>query len=510
MPAALSGRTLVKAALFSLASNAAVLFVIKFGVWLWPEGLPSNSQNVFWLASGVNVAGLLLLGLGYWPVILLDAFPAWLLAGQPLDLTLLGSFTNAMEALLAAWIICRLGFFRGSLDQPGAVAYLLGASIVAPLINTLVIPAWFCVRGLMPWSQYPHALANWNLANGAAMLLVLPVLLVPARPVFWRGQLGEKLGLFLVAAALCFASFDALFSGVGMNYVFVIFPVVIYAAVRFGPAELALVLGLVLVSVYGALAMHSHALPPDQMASQLWFVQAFCWVLAATGLLVAALVAAARRATQAAADEHERTLDLALHADRARLAALRYQINPHFLFNSLNSVRATLSLADTVPREMLTELATYLRSALSHPDRDLATLGEEIGFAERYLSIEKKRFGENLRTTVEFPPGLAQRSIPVFLLQPLVENAIRHGFETSQGVFDLQIHAHEEGGRLVIGVKNSGAWSASPTQSSLGLGLANIRERLRLLYADEATLEILSQDGWVEVRITLPAHSHPA
>src|SRR6478752_5586344 len=120
---------LVRAGLFSAASNAAVLFVLLFGSALWRDGLPANSQNVFWLASGVNVAALLVLGLRYWPVILLNAFPAWLIAGQPLEITLLASATNALEAVIAVAIIRKAGAFDGRLDRGRTVAALLGASV---------------------------------------------------------------------------------------------------------------------------------------------------------------------------------------------------------------------------------------------------------------------------------------------------------------------------------------------------------------------------------------------
>src|SRR6218665_3494690 len=103
-----------KGLVFSLVSNAAVLMVLFYAAWLWPVRLPANSQNIFWLASGVNTAGLLLLGLRWWPILLLNALPAWLLAGEMLDISILSSVTNAMEALLAAWLIRRIGRFQDS------------------------------------------------------------------------------------------------------------------------------------------------------------------------------------------------------------------------------------------------------------------------------------------------------------------------------------------------------------------------------------------------------------
>ena len=288
---------LVRAGLFSLASNAAVLFVLMFGQIMWPEGLPAHSQNVLWLASGVNVAGLLLLGLRYWPVLLLNAFPAHWIAGEPLDFTLLASFCNALEALLAAWMIQKSPAFDGRLDRLWPVGRLLVASVVAPLINTIFIPAYFCLNGVIPWGEYARALSQWNLSNGAGMLTGTSLVLAFTHGEWLaRERWKEAAGLLAVTVAVCVMALGALYSGHGYNFAFIVFPVVIYAAVRFGAAEVSVVLALVLAAIFAMVAWHAHDMAPAEMATAIWFTQAFYWVLAATGLVVAALVAERRRA----------------------------------------------------------------------------------------------------------------------------------------------------------------------------------------------------------------------
>jgi len=500
---------IVRAVLFSLASNAAVLFVLKFGQIVWPEGLPAHSQNAFWIASGVNVAGLLLLGLGYWPVIILNAFPAWWLAGEPLDLTLPGSLTNALEALLAAWMVRKFGAFGGRFDNARAVGLLLVASLVAPLINTVVIPAWFCVRGIVPWTDYPDALGNWNLANGGAMLMVAPFLVAIAHGNWSRRDRGRELALFAVGASVvCLLAFNALFDSSRVNITFLAFPVVIYAAVRFGASEVAAVLGLALAAIYASLATHAHAIPPAQMASAIWFAQAFCWVLAATGLLVSALVFERRSAKHETRLERERTLEISLSEERARLEALRYQLSPHFLFNSLNSIYSTLPVEGTeVPRKMLTELAGYLRSTLVVHEHDSIPLREEIRSMEQYLAIERNRFGDDLQVMTTVEETAQEIEIPAFLLQPLVENAIVHGFAVTKDIFRLEIRATVRNSKLEIEVANTGTWKAG---SNEGVGLTSTRRRLELLFGDEATFRLENTDGWVRVRLGLPIEKdHP-
>lgn len=485
-----------RALLFSLASNAAVLFVLKFGFWLWPERLPANSQNVFWLASGVNLAGLLILGLRYWPILLLNAFPAWWLAGEPLDLTALGSAANALEALLAAGIMRRWGKFDGMLARGRAVASLVAASLLAPLANTLIIPAYFVARGRMDWEEFWFALGNWNLSNGAAILFVTPLVLALWRGE-WPGAGRRKHAAALTAAAVIISSlaFNGVFSGAGMNLAFLVFPVVVYAALWFGLAEMAAVLWIVLAAIYGSLAFHAHAIPPAQMSAAIWFVQAFCWVLAATGLLVAALAAERRIA-------RERSLEASLREERARLDALRHQLNPHFLFNSLNSIYSTLPASGAeVPRNMLSQLAGYLRSTLAGREGDLLPLREEIRLAEQYLAIEKHRFGEDLRVSIAAGEDALDCAVPAFLLQPLVENAIVHGFSASSGVFRLEVRAAVRESRLAVEVANTGAWRED---RAAGIGLENTRRRLALLYGSRASLEIEAREGWVRVRLELP------
>lgn len=483
------------ALLFSLASNAAVLFVLKFGETLWPDRLPGGAHHIFWLASGVNVAGLLILGLRYWPVILLDAFPAWLLAGGPLGITLPASAANAVEALLAAWMIRKAG---GS-EALGTVKWtgvLVLASVIAPLANTLIMPAYLSAAGMLQWQDFGRALANWNLSNGAAMLMLAPFILS-----MWQGEWlfrksrMETAVTTVVVAVLCLVAFKGVFYGVGLNLAFLAFPAVIYVAARFGFSETSAALVIALVATHVSLVIHANAQAPAELASDIWFVQAFCWVLAATGLLVAALVTERRQA-------EVRSLEASLREERARLAALRYQINPHFLFNTLNSIRSATPVTESVPRDMITDLADYLRSTLDHEDAEWVPLADEFRSARNYLSIEQRRFEERLRVETDLSPEAGVRLVPPFLLQPLVENAIRHGLESSKETCRVFLSAGIVDGSLVIKVSNTGIWKEPVDDSRIGL--RNVRRRLELAFRSAAGLEILHGDGKVSAILHLP------
>jgi integral membrane sensor domain MASE1 len=494
--------TFLRVVLFSLASNAAVLFVLKFGQIVWPEGLPAHSQNAFWLASGVNLAGLLILGLRFWPIIILDAFPAWLIAGESLELTLIGSTTNALESLLAAWFMLRVAGFTHRFERVRDVGMLLLASFFAPLINTLIIPAWFAVRGIIPWSAYPEALGHWNLANGASILMITPLALAILRgPWVLPARRREIAAFIIIAAPICAVAFNALFAGANLNISFLVFPVVIYAAVRFGLSEVAAVLGMVLIAIYASMASHARAIPPDEMAATIWFAQAFCWVVAATGLLVAALYSERHLAKQAMQVERERSLEISLSEERARLEALRYQLSPHFLFNSLNSIYSTLPKDGAeIPRKMLTQLSGYLRSTLTTHAQDQLSLRQELLAMKQYLEVERHRFGDDLQVEISAEEPALNTNVPAFLLQPLIENAVVHGFAASRGIFRLEIRATRHDASLELKVSNTGNW----IQREEGVGLANTRRRLNLLYGEEASLEVKGSEGWVRVHINLP------
>lgn len=488
--------------IFFIASNAALLFTIFFGLYLWPDRLPVNSQNIFWLASGVNTAGLLILGLRYWPVLLLNAFPAAFLAGEPMGLCLLAASANAMEALLGAWFIRKVGGFVRCFDTLRSVGALLLASLVAPLVNTVLIPAYFCIKGVYQWSEYPKALGNWNLANGSAILLIAPLIisivgsdwtLVSAR----SSQRWERVFTAMVTAVLSWLAFAGLFSGKGMNLAFLAFPPILYTAVRFGIGETAVALNIVLLSIYSTLFLYAGAQPNAAMPSVLWFAQAIVWVLSATGYLIAALGGERRQAERA-------SLEASLAAGQAHLSALRYQINPHFLFNALNSIRATLPLSEEKAREMITSLSHYFRSTLKGDGDNWCLLDAELKDLQAYIRIEHYRFGSDLVVRLEIEPEAEQFVVPAFLLQPLVENAIRHGLEKNPCPCEIVVAARLVKGNLHLSVSNSGEWQVPSAQGGMGIGLQNLEHRLRLCYGSRATLSIDKFLGSVQIRMVLP------
>jgi two-component system sensor histidine kinase AlgZ len=187
----------------------------------------------------------------------------------------------------------------------------------------------------------------------------------------------------------------------------------------------------------------------------------------------------------------------------AELRALRLQVNPHFLFNSLNAVSALVSAqANREANRMLGCLADFLRATLAHDGRHEHTLAEELALTEAYLEIEKARLGERLRLTMKAGPDLLDSAVPYLMLQPLVENAVRHGIAPLSTPGRLDIRVERDGARLLVEVHNDGR---RPAQAGDGIGLANVAGRLRHLYGAEQQLDAgWRADGRYGVRLALP------
>jgi two-component sensor histidine kinase len=200
-----------------------------------------------------------------------------------------------------------------------------------------------------------------------------------------------------------------------------------------------------------------------------------------------------------------------LEATRARLQALERELQPHFLFNALNVISGLV--AGQRPDEavdMLAGLGDLLRQTVGRGDRHELSLDEELRLCDKYLSIEQRRFPDRLRIEAVIDPGTAGAAVPALILQPLVENAIRHGVDRRTGASRITIMAVRNGARLSLAVRdepvdpsNAGAVSSAPAAGH-GVGLSNTRERLRALYGDGASLAFTSGDQGTSATLVLP------
>lgn len=211
--------------------------------------------------------------------------------------------------------------------------------------------------------------------------------------------------------------------------------------------------------------------------------------------------------------EHSRRLHMIALVRDAELRALRYQLRPHFLFNTLNAISALV--AENRNREasdMIVRLGDFLRATLDGSQGHEVALADELALTETYLEIEKARLGERLRLRWQLGPDLLRARVPCLLLQPLVENAIHHGIARRTAAGELDIRIAREGDRLCLRLNNDTepATSADAAPRASAIGLRNIQQRLEKLYPGEHSFDAGPRaDGGFQVRVSLPFREAP-
>jgi signal transduction histidine kinase len=221
-----------------------------------------------------------------------------------------------------------------------------------------------------------------------------------------------------------------------------------------------------------------------------------------TAMLFTALVLLAARLLQARRDQRERDLraqQLETRLTEARLQLLRSQLNPHFLFNSLNSVAALVRSDAAGAEAMLARLSRFYRLAAETEGRQLSTVDEELCFIREYLAIETTRFGGRLSVELHADDASRDARMPTLLLQPLVENAVKHGIARNPGPGWIRVTITRDAARLRLAVENNGEGDFR----SGGIGLTNTRARLREMYGDAHELRIESARGATHIEIRL-------
>ena len=281
-----------------------------------------------------------------------------------------------------------------------------------------------------------------------------------------------------------------------------------------GPALVAVacalgyVIGVTLAdTLFGYSSWPRYLHQPQQLARDFGPTVVFCGVVAGAFW---ARGQARRQRAQVAAAAHEAT--------RARLDMLQSQLEPHMLFNTLANLRALIAADPPRAQEMLDHLIAFLRATLAASRQSGHPLSEEFARLDDYLALMRVRMGDRLRTRASLPPDLAALTVPPLLLQPLVENAIKHGLEPQRGPGELHVEALLDGATLVLRVADTGrgldaaaqAMAREPAAPSSGFGLVQIRERLRTLHGDAASFTLAPRvGGGTLAEIRLPAGAPP-
>ena len=305
-------------------------------------------------------------------------------------------------------------------------------------------------------------------------------------------------------------------------YVVWIFPLTFLQRALWRRRQSWWVVSLTLLAVSYAVSLVNNVLG-QQLAINLNLAQGFRWGAIFRGLdgcwlaLIAFCAVHAVVAYYAALGHAQVRVAEALALARdAELRALRYQVHPHFLFNTLNGISTLVtSERNREASRMIARLADFLRTTLDRDDGHEHALADELALTEGYLDIEKARLGDRLCVKIHVGPDVLHAFVPYLILQPLVENAIRHGIALRSEAGRLDLHITRQDGRLLIRLDNDGpapaAGAETAARESLGVGLANVGERLAKLYPDDHRFTVDAREGGsYTVRIVLPLRAADA
>jgi len=210
---------------------------------------------------------------------------------------------------------------------------------------------------------------------------------------------------------------------------------------------------------------------------------------------------------QAAMERQTRAAQLETQLSHAELENLKSQLHPHFLFNSLHTIGVLMQEDVEAASHLLVSLGDLLRMALERHENEI-TLQSELEFVGKYLEIEQTRFHDRLKVHMDVPTDLLGIYVPSLALQPLVENAIKHGISVDSAAGQLEIAAQRNNGRVSLRVRDNGPGPAPGSRLRFGVGLNNVQSRLKQLYGDESSLELTRGDGrGCEAIITIPLRS---
>ncbi|WP_426054836.1 sensor histidine kinase [Janthinobacterium sp. PSPC2-1] len=242
--------------------------------------------------------------------------------------------------------------------------------------------------------------------------------------------------------------------------------------------------------------------PPDAIRGIAWLPGAllFWFGVFLTWTVFYFTALSLRRASRFEAE----ALRLEVLAKDAQLRALQAQVNPHFFFNSLNSVRALIFEDREAAAQMIDQLANLMRHALQSSQHATVPLSAELDAVRAYLAIEQSRFEDRLRVSFDIPPGTDHVQVPPMALQTLVENAVKYGVETSADGGDIRITAQRSAGMNALQIEVANTGELRSASGSTGIGLRNARQRLQLACGEHASLELRQQAGWVYATIHLP------
>ena len=227
------------------------------------------------------------------------------------------------------------------------------------------------------------------------------------------------------------------------------------------------------------------------------------WAILAIPEILISIIALVVSKLELQEEAQKREATINLLSKEAELTSIRQQLQPHFLFNSLNSISALVVSQPQKAREMVLQLSDFLRGTIRKDHKVWVSLDEELGYLKMYLDIERVRFGHRLQVSIESGPDVLEMKLPQLLIQPLLENAIKHGLYGMTGEVDIHVKATKEQNYLIIRIENPFDEESAPPKGA-GFGLSSVSRRLELLFGRTDLLASESKEGRFTVTLKIP------
>ena len=474
-----------------LLSLAATVYLVSKGLALAQGG--GQFISPIWPACGIGLGGMLVWGWRMWPAVYLPMCLSSLGAGDDLLFSLLAPAGLTAALLCGERTLKHWNFDKRLITSRDVVALALGGAILPMAVVGLWNATIMVLAGMLPREVFLQTSLFYGLANATGVLVVTPIILLAVEKRYPDGDPRQwgLLGLLLVSVLVAFSGV----AGDETVLAYLPFPFLVWLALTGGLPLAALgILG----AVAGAVGFSSHGVGPFAGGSPLANfaqIELYIGIFATTGMLLGAGAEAQRR---------EKLLREQAANREAEMERIKAQIHPHFLFNCLAAIHSLTGTDPEAARAGIISLSDLLRSSLDAAGEKFVPLGREIKMIENYLALQRMRFEDSLQATVECSTAAAAVPVPPMLVQPLVENAIKHGVDEA-GLVSIKVVACENSDGLCIRVKNTVAAVVSdPNHWSDGVGLSSVRRRMEEAWAGLATLKVSHEDpNWIVVEIQI-------
>jgi hypothetical protein len=474
-----------------VVANCAVAAAIALAGILTYMLQKGHSLTLIWPAGGIALSAVILKGPWITPGILIPLFLSCLLGGEGITFSIFAPLGTMLAILGGAELLNRAGWQR-KLSSSRDVLLLLGLGGLLPMMATGFWTSLLLIAThAMPAAAFLPVAWLYGCANTTGTIVLAPVLLMVAEGRFsWKSSnhvLRSLLPLSCCAVASVIA-FGAQSGGTSVKTVAVLaylpFPFLIWTALSRGlPAAAAAILAIITVAV----AYTSRGMGPFasvSVLSGLWQYEVYIAILTSTGLLLG---------VGSEAHGNEVRLREESLVREAELERIKAQIHPHFLFNSLNAIHSLIGSDPNGARGGILSLSRLLRTSLDTARKSRIPLGKEMEIIRSYLELQKMRFEEDLETEIDVLGASEEFPVPPMTIQPLVENAVKHG--AIEGTGSVSFTATTSGDWLAVTITNLSKAGNDPATWKEGVGLASVRARLKESFGDRAELNYSSTPG---------------